>query len=82
MVPKCVAQNRCECGFCSSTTSQVLQWYLARNLPVTPVHPVRSPLFLSHALAALTRVPYRRVEGEKARGSGHGARSDSYISTR
>jgi hypothetical protein len=62
-------------------TSQVLQWYLARKLPVTPVHPVRSPLCLSHPWAVLTRVPYHRVEGERARGSGHGARTDSYIGT-
>jgi hypothetical protein len=45
-------------------TSQVLQWYIARNLPVTPVHPVRSRLCLSHPWAVLTRVPYHRVEGE------------------
>lgn len=45
-------------------TSQVLQWYLARNIPVTPVHPVRPPLCLSHPSAVLTRVPYHCIEGE------------------
>lgn len=45
-------------------TSQVLQWYQARNLPVTPVHPVRPPLCLSHPWAVLTHVPYHRIEGE------------------
>ena len=45
-------------------TLQVLQWYLARNLPVTPVHPVRSPMFLSHPWVVLTHVPYHRVDGE------------------
>jgi hypothetical protein len=44
--------------------TQVLQWYRARNLPVTPVHPVRSPLCLFHSWAVLTRVLYHCVEGE------------------
>src|SRR6266404_103376 len=42
--------------FSSTCASQVLLWYLERNLSVTPVHPVRSflrPCFLEPSLTDL-----------------------------
>jgi hypothetical protein len=64
------------------TDVQVLQWYLARNLPATPVHPVR--------FAQLPWYPNQYsclrcivcVEGERARGSNDGIHSGGSPSTR
>ncbi|KAI0246455.1 hypothetical protein BJV78DRAFT_1135124 [Lactifluus subvellereus] len=49
--------------------TKVLQWYLARNFSVTPVHPVRSLSPLSHVKLVLTRAlhhPCRRRASSRA----------------
>jgi hypothetical protein len=67
-------------GGCSlGWTSQVLKWYLARNLPVTPVHPVRSfpvPVATSFKSQYLFVRRMVCVEGERARGSDGSTHSD------